>query len=129
MTRSIVRYISRSGGQAFRSMLHQSPLSAFGKASLLAFVAGASSGSWFLLGYQHGGMHLPALFASLLCVLTSGGLFLAGLIADGTNSNRRLLEDALYRIKLIEAEHVGRPQGEGLAWAESGTGGSPGAAG
>ena len=30
--------------------------------------------------------------------------FISGLIADGVNSNRKLLEDALYRIKRLEAQ-------------------------
>jgi glycosyltransferase involved in cell wall biosynthesis len=122
MTGSLVRYISRSGGQAFRSMLHHNPLSVFGPASFAALFVAAAAGGWFLLGYQRGGMHLPALFASLLSALTSGGLFITGLIADGTNTNRRLLEDALYRLKSIESERLGNQDG-GLAWREHGAAG------
>ena len=59
---------------------------------------------WFLVAYSDGGMHLPALLASLISFGMSAALFLSGLIADGVNTNRRLLEDALYRIKRLEAD-------------------------
>jgi glycosyltransferase involved in cell wall biosynthesis len=109
MTHSIPRYIGRTGGQAFRSILHQNPLDAFGRASALSLLVSAGFAGWFLFGYRHGGMHLPALLAALVAFLFGGGLFITGLIADGTNTNRRLLEDALYRLKALEAEHQHRP--------------------
>ena len=49
-------------------------------------------------------MHLPALLASVLTLVLSVSFFISGLIADGVNSNRKLLEDALYRIKRLEAQ-------------------------
>jgi hypothetical protein len=59
--------------------------------------------AWFLTGYQSGGLHLPALLAALLAFVMSVGLFASGLVADGIGSNRRLLEDLLYRMKALEA--------------------------
>jgi len=44
----------------------------------------------------------PAEPAGLLYIAI--GLFICGLIADGTNTNTRLIEDALYRLKAMEAE-------------------------
>jgi hypothetical protein len=46
---------------------------------------------------------LPALLAALLSLVISVGLFVSGLVADGIGSNRRLLEDLLYRMKTLEA--------------------------
>jgi hypothetical protein len=104
MTHSVRRYIGTTGTQALRTTLHSSPLSVFGRAALVALVAGVAFMGWFLVGYGDGGMHLPALLATLIAFGLSGALFLSGLIADGVNTNRRLLEDALYRLKRLEAD-------------------------
>lgn len=104
MTKSIRRYVSTTGTQALRTTLHTSPLTVFGRAALVALVASLAFTTWFLIGYGDGGMHLPALLASLISFGVGAALFLCGLIADGVNTNRRLLEDALYRLKRLEAD-------------------------
>jgi hypothetical protein len=103
MTGSVLRYVGRTSGQAFRSMLHANPLVAFGRAAAAAGVIAIACTGWFLVGYGDGGMHLPALLAAVLSAIAAAGLFISGLIADGISSNRRLLEDALYRLKELEA--------------------------
>jgi hypothetical protein len=118
---SVTRYVSRAGGQALRCVLHTRPLSAFGRAAaLMMFVAVGFTG-WFLSGYQSGGLHLPALLAALLSLVISVGLFVLGLIADGIGSNRRLLEDLLYRMKTLEAHMTSdvreRAEAEGVGSA------------
>jgi glycosyltransferase involved in cell wall biosynthesis len=112
VTHSVRRYVGATGGQALRTALHTRPLAVFGKASLVMLTASAACTIWFLAGYANGGMHLPALLASVLTLVLSVSFFIAGLIADGVNSNRRLLEDALYRIKRLEAQGVGHSSGE-----------------
>lgn len=102
MTRSVVRYMAHTGGQAFRTMLHSNPLAAFARASLTMLMASGALSTWFLVSYQSGGMHLPALLAALLAFILSLVLFVCGLVADGINTNHRLLEDALFRLKRIE---------------------------
>ncbi len=104
MTHSIRRYVMTTGGQALRTTLHSAPLSVFGRAAAIMLLAALACTSWFLVGYGDGGMHLPALLASLISFGISAALFLTGLIADGVNTNRRLLEDALYRLKRLEAD-------------------------
>jgi glycosyltransferase involved in cell wall biosynthesis len=102
MTRSVARYVGHTGGQAFRTLLHSNPLTLFGRASLALLMMSGVFSTWFLLAYQNGGMHLPVLLASLLTFVLSVGLFISGLIADGVNTNHRLLEDALARLKRLE---------------------------
>jgi len=99
---SVGRYIARAGGQGLRCVLHTKPLSAFGRAAALMMLVAIGFTGWFLSGYQSGGLHLPALLAALLALVISVGLFVSGLIADGIGSNRRLLEDLLYRVKTLE---------------------------
>jgi glycosyltransferase involved in cell wall biosynthesis len=102
MTRSVVRYIGHTGGQAFRLMLHHNPLGAFARGAAAMLLISAGLTLWFLDGYAHGGMHLPALLGALGSFVLACVLFLCGLVADGIKSNTRLLEDALYRLKRIE---------------------------
>jgi hypothetical protein len=61
---------------------------------------------WFLLGYQSGGMHLPALLAAVLTFILAVGLFVSGLIADGISTSHRLLEDVLYHVRRLEQERL-----------------------
>jgi hypothetical protein len=107
VTHSVCRYIGATGGQAMRTTLHIHPLAVFGRAALVMFVAAGACTTWFLIGYADGGMHLPALLASVLTLVLGVSFFISGLIADGVNTNRKLLEDALYRIKCLEAQGEG----------------------
>jgi hypothetical protein len=106
MTRSLTRYIGHTGGQAFRTLLHSKPLTLFGRSALAMLVVSGALSTWFLVGYQDGGLHLPALFAALIALVLAVGLFISGLIADGVSANQRLLEDALYRIKRLEHDQA-----------------------
>ena len=58
--------------------------------------------AWFLLGYQSGGLHLPALLAAVLSFVLAVGLFVSGLIADGITTSHRLLEEVLYHSRRLE---------------------------
>ena len=118
MTRSLYGYISQSGVQAFRTMLHQNPLGVLGRAAMTFALGSVACGLWFFIRYGDGGMHLPALLTSLVCALASMALFITALIADGTNENRRLLEDALYRIKRMEAEQLPAAAVDEPSWVD-----------
>jgi glycosyltransferase involved in cell wall biosynthesis len=104
MTRSVTSYIRKTGGQALRSVLRQHLVALFMR---MAFATGFTAflcTTLFLLGYHAdgAGRHLPALLAALLFSVLSVGFFVSSLIADGINSSRRLLEDALYHLKCLE---------------------------
>ena len=103
MTRSIWRYVGRTGNQAFRSSLHSNPLGVFGRLAACLGVLAAIIVAYFVSSYAAGGMHLPALLAAVLCAIGAAALIICGLLADGIAFNRRLVEDALARIKRIEA--------------------------
>jgi hypothetical protein len=109
MTQSIVRYIGRTGSQAFRTTLHTNPLRAFGRLAAVFAVAAVVTTAWFLISYSTGGLHLPALLAALLLAIGAAALLICGLLADGIRANRCLLEDALHRVKRIEASEDRRP--------------------
>jgi Glycosyl transferase family 2 len=103
MTRSVVRYIAQTGGQAVRTVLHTNPMRAFGRMAAVCGVGSILATTWFLTAYASGGLHLPLLLGAMLLAITAAALLICGLLADGISSNRRLIEDALHRIKRIEA--------------------------
>jgi hypothetical protein len=103
VTHSLRRYIGSTGGQALRTAIHSAPFAVFGRAAAIMLVIAGACTAWFMAGYADGGMHLPALLMSVLALVLSASFFISGLVADGVNTNRRLLEDALYRIKRLEA--------------------------
>jgi Glycosyl transferase family 2 len=113
MTRSVARYIGHAGGQAFRTMLHSSPLTIFGRAAVTMFALSVGLTAWFLVGYQSGGMHLPALLAAVLTLVLAVALFVSGLIADGISTSHRLLEELLYHTRRIEHD-LSRAHGTSL---------------
>ncbi len=102
MTRSVARYVGHTGGQAFRTMLHANPLTFFARGALAMGLLSAALIAWFLLGYQSGGLHLPALLAAVLSFVLAVGLFVSGLIADGITTSHRLLEEVLYHSRRLE---------------------------
>jgi hypothetical protein len=103
MTHSVTRYITRTGSQAFRSSLHTNPLRVFGRLAGAFALAALMVITYFLASYAEGGMHLPALLAAMLLAIAAATLLICGLLADGICANHRLVEDALQRIKRIEA--------------------------
>jgi hypothetical protein len=116
MTRSVYRYVSQAGGQALRTLLHTNPLSVFGKAAVAMLAVSIGLTLWFLAGYQSGGMHLPSLLAAVLAFVLSIGLFMCALIADGINTNQRLLEEVLFHLRRVEHDLPGaQRQAEALA--------------
>jgi glycosyltransferase involved in cell wall biosynthesis len=102
MTRSVARYVGHTGGQAFRTMLHANPLTFFARAALAMMALSAMLTAWFMLGYQSGGLHLPALLAAVLTFILAVGLFVSGLIADGITTSHRMLEEVLYHTRRVE---------------------------
>lgn len=103
VTGSILSYVTRTGGQALRTTLHTNPLRFFGQLAAACGVGAAICTTWFLRSYVSGGMHLPLLLAALLLAVFAAALLICGILADAVCANRRLLEDALHRIKQIEA--------------------------
>jgi glycosyltransferase involved in cell wall biosynthesis len=117
MTHSIWRYVGRTGGQAFRTSLHGNPLGVFGRLAAVVAVFASVVTAYFLASYAAGGLHLPALLAAVVLAIASAALMVCGLLADGICANRRLTEDALARIKRIEAAGIpvmSRPQAASL---------------
>jgi len=108
MTSSVTRYVSTAGGQAARGLLRNNLVPLLGRAAFLASLLALLLTTKFLWGYRidGAGRHLPALLAAILFATTGAALFVARLIADGIETTRRLLEDALYSIRRLEVDGV-----------------------
>jgi hypothetical protein len=104
MTHNVVRYIARTGIQAMNALLRDRLVKLFGISAALCLAVGLGFAGAFLFGYQAdgAGRHLPALLAALLFVIVGVGLFVSRLIADGIETSRRLLEEALYIVRRAE---------------------------
>jgi glycosyltransferase involved in cell wall biosynthesis len=112
MTHSVVRYIARTGVPAMNALLRDRLVKLFGRAAALCGLLAVGFMADFLLGYRAdgAGRHLPALLATLLFAIASAGLFVSRLIADGIETSRRLLEDALYAVRRIELGETRRSE-------------------
>jgi hypothetical protein len=89
----------------------------FGRLAAVVAVFASVVTAYFLASYAAGGLHLPALLAAVVLAIASAALMVCGLLADGICANRRLTEDALARIKRIEAAGIpvmSRPQAASL---------------
>ncbi|HEV8248473.1 MAG TPA: glycosyltransferase family 2 protein [Gaiellaceae bacterium] len=106
MTRSVTRYVSTAGGQAARGLIRNGLVRLLGRAAFAATLLALLLTCKFLWGYRidGAGRHLPALLAAILFATTGAALFVARLIADGIETTRRLLEDALYSIRRLEVD-------------------------
>lgn len=105
MTHNLLRYVSRTGGQAIRATLHQRPLAIFGRlAGLLGIIALSLMVAFLAMRWSDDGAHQTMLLLTVISYLAAGALFLVGLLADAMAINRRLLEDVLYHVKRVAFE-------------------------
>ncbi len=97
-------YIKRSVGTIFRIYAMYEPLRTFAIIGTLIFGSGAAIGVRFLYFYLtgHGGGHVQSLILAAILSIVGFQVIMIGLLADLIGANRRLLEDALYRLKRIE---------------------------
>jgi len=104
-------YVKRSGATIVRLYALYEPLRTFGLLSLPFILVGAFLLARFLYFYLNGEALGIARFMQSIVLGTTAlilGLliFLFGLLADLVGSNRRLLEDVLYRLKRLEIAQV-----------------------
>lgn len=97
-------YIKRSVGTIFRIYAMYEPLRTFAIIGTVIFGSGVAIGVRFLYFYLtgHGGGHVQSLILAAILSIVGFQVIMIGLLADLIGANRRLLEDALYRLKRIE---------------------------
>lgn len=109
---SVVGYIKNSIGTLVRIYTMYEPLKIFSLIGSAIFAVGAVLALRFLYFYfftTNGGKgHVQSLVLSAVFIIIGFQIIMIGLLSDLIASNRRLIEDTLYRVKKIELEHIQR---------------------
>jgi hypothetical protein len=107
---SVFSYIKRSGATIVRIYAMYEPLKIFTYIGLTLFGAG------FLLGLRlvyyyfqyEAGRHIPSAIAAAVLMILGFMVLVIGLLADLISANRKLLEDLLYRVRVLELPPIER---------------------
>ena len=101
---SIPAYLKRSTSTIFRIYTMYEPLKTFFIIGLVFFLPGFALALRFLYFYfvAGGTGHVQSLILAAVFMIVGFQIGLIGLVADLIGGNRRLIEDALYRIKKVE---------------------------
>jgi len=98
------RYVFRSISTLIRIYTMYRPLRAFFYVGGMAALVGMGIGLRFLYFYYmgNGSGHIQSLILSAVLLIVGFQIVMIGLVADTISANRRLIEDALYRIRRME---------------------------
>ncbi len=105
LMRSLPHYLLHSAATLVRASATYRPLAIFFVAGALLITAGAAGVARFLYFYvtEGGAGHVQSLVLSAAAVVVGFQVLLIGLVADLVAANRRLLEDALVRLRRLES--------------------------
>jgi len=127
LMRSLPHYLWHSSATLLRAYATYRPLGLFFAAGVLLLAAGGAGVARFLYFYvtEGGGGHIQSLVLSAALLIVGFQILLIGLLADLVAANRRLLEDALVRLRRLETN--GEPRNErrstrrrSMRWLKSG---------
>jgi glycosyltransferase involved in cell wall biosynthesis len=114
--RSITEYVRRSGSTILRIYTMYRPLKAFLFMATLLFLAGGGLGVRFL--YYHltetSTGHVQSLILAAILLISAFMVLLVGLLADLVAANRKLMQDAIVRLRRLEYDYHAtlRPAGK-----------------
>jgi hypothetical protein len=100
----IGQYLRRSASTIIRIYTMYQPLKAFLYLAFLLFLAGTTLGGRFLYYHvteDHTG-HIQSLILAAILLIVAFVVLLGGLLADLVAANRKLLEDAIMRLRRLE---------------------------
>jgi glycosyltransferase involved in cell wall biosynthesis len=102
--RSIPQYLRRSGSTILRIYTMYKPLKAFLYLASLLFLAGTGLGVRFLVYHftEPKTGHVQSLILAAVLLIAAFLIGAVGLLADLVGANRKLLEDALSRLRRLE---------------------------
>ncbi|MEQ1896962.1 MAG: glycosyltransferase family 2 protein [Vicinamibacterales bacterium] len=105
LMKSIPQYIRRSGVTILRAYAMYQPLRVFSSIGLLLLVAGTIPGLRFVYFYFFGDPvgHIQSLILAAILIIIGFQTLMIGLMADLLAANRRILEEALYRLRRNDA--------------------------
>ena len=101
---SVPIYIQKSAATIVRVYTMYEPLKVFTSIGLMTFSIGFAISLRFLYYYVGGAGqgHLQSLILSGVLMIVGFQVLLIGLVADVISANRKLTEELLYRVRLIE---------------------------
>jgi glycosyltransferase involved in cell wall biosynthesis len=113
LMKSIPHYIRKSGITIVRAYAMYRPLRVFSTLGALLILLGAIPGLRFVLFYLSGTRtgHVQSLILSAILIIVGFQILLIGLLADLIAANRKLLEEAIYRVRKIELGSAPREPG------------------
>jgi glycosyltransferase involved in cell wall biosynthesis len=99
-------YIKRSSVVIIRSFMMYKPLMFFGTLGMVSILIGTMLGIRFLIFYVNGAGqgHIQSLILVAIFILLGIQSIIAGLQADITAANRKILEDIQYRVRKQDCE-------------------------
>ncbi|MDR0999690.1 MAG: glycosyltransferase family 2 protein [Clostridiales bacterium] len=107
--KSIWAYVWRSASVILRALLMYRPLKFFSVLGILLFIPGVAFVIRFLLWYFINGTgegHVQSLVMATMLIVLAVQCFIAGLQADITAANRKLLEEIQYRERRRDADEA-----------------------
>jgi hypothetical protein len=106
LMRSLSDYVAHSAITIIRAYTTYRPLRAFLSAGSLVVLAGVLLGArfvyYFVMG--NGAGHIQSLILASVLLVVGFQIGLIGLVADLIGTNRKLLEEVLYRVRRLEQE-------------------------
>jgi hypothetical protein len=104
LMRSLPHYLVNSSATIVRAYTMYRPLRVFTALGLLMILGGLLGSGRFLYFYAvgQGAGHIQSVILSAVLLILGFQTLLIGLLADLINFNRRILEEALYRLRRME---------------------------
>jgi glycosyltransferase involved in cell wall biosynthesis len=101
---SLFSYIKRSAATIVRIYAMYEPLKVFSYIGLAVFSGGFAGFLRFVYYFFHNEAfrHIASLIVSAVLMIVGFQIVLIGLLADMISGNRKLLEDLLYRVRVLE---------------------------
>ncbi len=109
LMKSIPQYIRKSGVTIIRAYAMYQPLRVFSALGLVMITLGVIPGLRFIYFYvigQRAG-HIQSLVLAAILIIVGFQVLLIGLVADLIGSNRKMLEETLYRLRKTELDTPG----------------------
>jgi len=106
LMRSIPHYIRNSSAAIVRAYAMYRPLTIFSTIGTLLILVGTLPGArfvWFYLSGDRAG-HVQSLILAAILIIVGFQVVLIGLLADVLSANRKILEEALYRLRRMELD-------------------------
>jgi len=115
LMKSIPQFLTHSGATIIRAYTMYRPLRVFTSIGLLLILIGLLPGLRFLYYYLFDGSsgHIQSLILSAILLIVGFQIILIGLVADLISFNRKISEEALFRVRQMELEKNQRDTEDG----------------